>query len=318
MTWSGFHPFTVDAHGTQLFGVIGGSGPPLLLLHGYPQTHACWARVAPALAERFRVIALDLPGYGRSDAPQEGPERYTKRRMATDVRAAMIRLGYPRFLLAGHDRGARVAYRLALDTPEAVAALAILDIVPTAAVWDTMSVAQGLALYHWFFLAQPAPLPESLIGRDPVDFLDRTLASWTMAKDLSAFSPEALASYRESMGRPQNVAASCMDYRAGATLDWAHDRESADAGHTIAAPVEVLWSTHFKLVGDRGVLDVWRDWADDVDGARIESGHFVCEENPEAVLARLIPFFSGHAHETGERVPPPPPPDPHSHCGHDH
>lgn len=291
----GFERRSVAVEGDRLLVARGGTGPPVVLLHGYPQTHHMWHAVAPVLAERFAVHAIDLPGYGGSDAPALGPERYAKRRMAADVAAVMAALGHDTFAVVGHDRGGRVAYRLALDHPRRVTCLAVLDIVPTGAVWNNFSVSRALRYYHWTFLAQPEPLPETLIGHDPVDFLNRTLASWTRAGDLSAFHPEALAAYRAAFADPARLRASCMDYRAGATLDWRHDDETREAGTVIDTPCLVLWGTAFDAGGGASPLAVWREWAPRAEGQGVDCGHFLCEENPAAVVAALVPFLAAHA-----------------------
>ncbi|MEM8855250.1 MAG: alpha/beta hydrolase [Pseudomonadota bacterium] len=271
----------------------GGKGAPLVLLHGYPQSQVMWHAIAPALAEDHTVYLFDLPGYGASGTPEGGPARYAKRAMAADIVAAMAQLGHHRFAVAGHDRGGRVAYRMALDAPDVVTRLAVLDIVPTGAVWNDFSVARALRYYHWTFLAQPAPLPETLIKADPVDYLDRTMASWTKAKDLSAFHPDAMAAYRAAFSNPAHLHAMCEDYRAGATVDWTHDDESVASGARITTPLLVLWGAAFDAGGGRSPLDVWRAWHDAPEGAPVDAGHFLCEENPDETLRHLRPFLAG-------------------------
>lgn len=290
----GFRAERVAGDGAEIFCRIGGSGPPLLLLHGYPQTHAMWHPIAGQLAEQFTVVAADLRGYGQSSAPEGngGYSTYSKRTMAADMIAVMRNLGFPRFALVGHDRGARVGYRLALDHPEALTRLAVLDILPTIEYWERMDWRYGMKIYHWLFLAQPHPLPERLIAGDPSFYLDHTIASWTRAGDLSAFDPRALAHYRTSFCQAARIHAACEDYRAGATVDMAQDTADRDAGKRIAVPVCVLY-------GDIGIassaatpLDTWRLWAEDVRGDGIASGHFLVEENPDATLAALLPFLA--------------------------
>ena len=273
-----------------------GEGAPVVLLHGYPQTSLMWHRVAGVLARSFRVVAMDLPGYGRSSAPAAGPERYTKRRMAADLACVLDTLGIERTLLVGHDRGGRVAYRAALDQPGRVAALAVLDIVPTVAVWETFDAARAMAFWHWPFLAQPAPLPERMIGADPVWFMEALMARWTKAGDLSAFDAGALAAYRAAFSDPARIAASCDDYRAGATLDHTHDVTTCHAEQRIHQPLLTLWGESFSAGGARTPLDVWRTWADRAEGAGIDAGHFLCEENPGETLMHLVPFLERHAH----------------------
>jgi haloacetate dehalogenase len=291
-SFPGFREHVAQGEHGAIFARVGGSGPPLLLIHGFPQTHMEWAGLARALADRFTVVAMDLRGYGRSAAPasQDGA-LYTKRWMAKDARALMASLGFSRFNVCGHDRGGRVAYRLALDWQEAVEKIAVLDIVPTGAMWAGMGARMAMTTYHWMFLAQPAPLPEKLIGADPLFYLDWTLASWTRDRSLACFPPASLAAYRAALTRPQNISAYCEDYRAGATLDRAYDEEDRAAGREIAAPLLALW-------GDAGIpaegvspLDVWRDWARDVRGHAIPCGHFLPEEAPRETLAALLAFF---------------------------
>lgn len=272
-----------------------GAGAPVILLHGYPQTSLMWHRVAPVLARSFRVIAMDLPGYGRSSAPAGGPERYSKRRMAADLASVLDQLGIDCALLVGHDRGGRVAYRAALDQPGRVAALAVLDIVPTGDIWERYDAGRAMKFWHWPFLAQPAPLPERLIGHDPQGFIDMLMASWTKAGTLAPFDPICLADYHASFSDPAHIAASCDDYRAGATIDRTHDETTRHAEQRIHQPLLVLWGDSFAAGGARTPLDAWREWADDAQGEAIDSGHFVCEENADDVLLHLVPFLEEHA-----------------------
>jgi len=253
-----------------------------------------WAGIAPALAERFTLVIPDLRGYGRSSKPENDPHNhaYSKRQMGRDMVAVMAALGHESFAVAGHDRGGRVAYRMALDHPETISRLAVLDIVPVADVWERMDAGAAMKTYHWPFLAQPFPLPERLVAADPIYYLEHTIKSWTKAGSLSAFAPAALDEYRQSFGQPENVHGACNDYRAGATIDWQLDREDRAAGHKIAPPVLALW-------GDAGVpssgtapLDLWRPWCVTVEGAALPSGHFVVEEAPEETQAALLEFFS--------------------------
>jgi haloacetate dehalogenase len=266
----------------------GGSGPPLLLLHGHPQTHMMWHAVAPGLAERFTVVAPDLRGYGESSKPASTSdhEPYSKRAMARDQVELMRHFGFQRFSMCGHDRGARCAYRLALDRPECVERLAVLDIIPTGEVFRRADSRLGLAYWHWFFLAQPDGLPEGMIGADPDAFYFRQPYQ---AREL--FAPEALDDYLRSARRPETIHAMCEDYRAGATFDSALDE--ADRGSKrIACPVLVLWGGRGRLpeLYD-DVLEIWRGWADDVRGRALDCGHFLPEEAPEETLAELLRFF---------------------------
>jgi haloacetate dehalogenase len=271
----------------------GGAGAPLILLHGYPQTHMAWAPVAPALAEMFDVIVPDLRGYGASDAPEDDAAHtvYAKRTMAADIVALMDRLGLGSARVIGHDRGARVAYRLALDHPGRVERLGICEIVPTGDFWRAWDADLALAAYHWTFLAQPAPLPERMIGADPAAYVDWTLASWTAAGDLSAFGAAALDAYRAQMAEPARRAAMCADYRAGATTDRRIDEESRARGARIAAPVHFLHAaTGFPArTGDPAGL--WRPWAERLTLSTCGTGHFVMEEDPAAFLDAFLPFL---------------------------
>jgi len=290
----GFEQRRVPGDGADIFLRLGGSGPPLLLLHGFPQTHAMWHRLAGPLAESFTLVIPDLRGYGLSTGPENNADGYafSKRAMGRDFLAVMASLGHERFAVAGHDRGARVAYRMALDRAEAISTLAVLDIVPTFAMWHGMDHKLAKAVYHWPFLAQPFPLPETLIGANPVYYLDWTMASWTKARDLSAFDAAALAEYRLHYASPETIRATCNDYRSGASYDLAADEADRAAGRRIACPTLALWGTA-GIPGDiDGPLAIWREWCDDVRGGAIDSGHFLAEENPEATLAQLVPFLT--------------------------
>jgi len=270
-----------------------GQGPALVLLHGYPQNGLCWWRVAPAFAHEFRVIVPDLRGYGQSDAPPDDPrhQTYSKRRMAADIVALLDALEIPQAMILGHDRGARVAYRLAFDHPDRISRLGIIEIAPTAEYWAHWGAELALAAYHWTFLAQPAPLPERMIDADPVAYIDGTLASWTHGKSLAVFPPEALFSYRDQARDPARIAAMCADYRAGATTDRAHDEEDRAAHRRIAAPLHFLWGRHGFPARTGDPAGIWRRWAETVTDASVDSGHFVMEEAPEAVLGAFLPFF---------------------------
>jgi haloacetate dehalogenase len=264
----------------------GGSGPPVLLLHGHPQTHVMWNRVAPKLAEHFTVVAADLRGYGESSKPPTTAdhEPYSKRAMARDQVEVMSRLGFERFAVAGHDRGGRCAYRLALDHPERVEKLAVLDIVPTGDMWQRVDMEFGLVDWHWFFLAQPAPFPEEVIGANPDVYYFRD--------DLSRFAPEALDDYLRCVRNPDTIHAMCEDYRAGATIDF--ELDEADRGsRRIASPVLALWSGREELGRWFDVLQVWRGWADDVRGRALDCSHFLAEEAPDETYEELYDFFAG-------------------------
>jgi haloacetate dehalogenase len=265
---------------------IGGSGPPLLLLHGFPQTHAMWHHVAPRLAQAFTVVAPDLRGYGGSSRPAttEDHEPYSKRAMARDQVALMAKLGFERFAVAGHDRGGRVAYRLALDHRERVTRLAVLDILPTGEHYRRADAAFARGYFHWFFMVQPAPLPERLIAADPELFYKRS-------RNTDFFAPEALADYRAFWAEPEAIHAMCEDYRAGIGIDWRLDE--ADRGQRkIACAMLALWGAQ-NLVGQiYDPLAVWRDWADDVSGRALDCGHYLPEEKPEETYEALAAFFA--------------------------
>ena len=289
--FEGFTQRRIATGGAEINLRIGGEGPPLLLLHGYPQTHAMWHAVAPGLVRSgFTVVCPDLPGYGESSKPPSTAdhEPYSKRAMARDLVAAMAALGFDRFAVVGHDRGGRVAYRMAFDHPERVTRLVTLDIVPTLAQWKTMDFRGGMAGYHWFFLAQAAPLPEKLIGADPIFYLHNNLARW--AAPGFVYHAEALAEYERAFANPDTVRASCEDYRAGSTIDIAIDE--ADYGtRKIACPMLALWGER-EGAPPRHLVEVWKEWATDVRGMAIRGGHFLAEEAPGPTLAALTEFLS--------------------------
>jgi haloacetate dehalogenase len=284
----------IPTSGGRVFARIGGNGPPLLLLHGFSETHVTWHKVAPQLAELFTVIIADLPGYGWSDMPESGVDHtpYTKRAMAMVLVEAMERLGHVHFALAGHDRGGRVGYRLALDHPGRLARLAVLDILPPYDYWARMGLASALKLYHWTFLAQPEPLPETLILGASDVFLRRKMASQTASKTLDAFDPRAMAHYLAPFRDPSRVHAMCEDYRAGAAADFAHDKADRDAGRKITVPMLALWGKAGLAVAAATPLETWMAWATNVTGSGIASGHFLTEENPQATAEALLAFFS--------------------------
>ncbi len=279
----------VDA--ADIYFRTGGAGPPLLLLHGFPQTHLIWHRVAPRLARAFTLIMPDLRGYGRSAGPppDAAHANYSKRAMAGDMAALMAALGHERFALAGHDRGGRAGYRLCLDHPRRVTRFAALDIVPTLDVWEQMDADSALGTYHWQFLAVPAPLPERLIGAEPEFYVRHLLDRWAGRKD--ALDPRAVAAYVAQFRVPSVLSATCEDYRAGAGIDRAHDRADRAAGRRIACPVLVVSGRAYAAASKAPPLAVWRRWADDVREVRLDCGHFVAEEAPEACAAALLDFF---------------------------
>jgi len=286
--FEGFERQQIETSGATINVVRGGSGPPLLLLHGYPQSHAMWHRVAPELARDFTVVATDLRGYGDSSKPECGDDHagYSKRAMSQDQVEVMATLGFDAFAVAGHDRGARVAYRMAIDQPARVTRLAVLDVIPTHSVYNMMNRGLATAYYHWFFLVQPFDLPERLIGADPVYYLRDCLARWS-GRGLDCYDAEALAEYERCFRDPATIHATCEDYRAGATVDF--ETDAADAGkRPITCPTLALYSKRFEALRP---LEVWQEWAKDVTGRAIECGHFIPEEAPEETLAALREFL---------------------------
>jgi haloacetate dehalogenase len=296
--FEGFTHKTVRTSGAEISLTQGGRGSPLLLVHGCPQTHAIWHKVAPELAKRFTVIAPDLRGYGASSKPHGDPNHlsYSKRAMAQDLVELLAALGFKQFDIAGHDRGGRVAYRLALDHPERVRRIAVLDIIPTLEQFERMNRFTARAGYHWYFLAQPEPFPENLIGKDPDYFLNYSLESWCQTP--GAFSAEALAEYREAFRDPATIHAICEDYRAGIGCDCDLDAADRSAGRKITAPLLAMWGAkgipqlRNRYEMGTSVIDIWRGWAEDVRGCGIDSGHFIPEENPAAVIEQFIGFFA--------------------------
>lgn len=271
-----------------------GSGPPLVLLHGYPQNHMCWEKVAPTLAQDFTCIVPDLRGYGESDAPPDSEDHsiYSKRQMAQDIVAVLDHYEFPKAHILGHDRGGRVAYRFALDHPSRVDRLGIIEIVPTGDFWGSWNADLAMKAYHWTFLAQPAPLPERMIGADPTAYIDWTLSAWTLAAHLDVFSTAALDSYRSQANNPSHLHAMCADYRAGATFDRALDDADRAAGRKIESPLRFLWAEGGFPAATGDPAAFWRSWADDVTDQSCISGHFVMEENPKAVLDCFQEFFA--------------------------
>ncbi|MGB8841169.1 MAG: alpha/beta hydrolase [Aliidongia sp.] len=287
--FDGFTQREIAIGDTVLHVTSGGDGPPLLLLHGYPQTRAAWHAIAAPLAARFTLIIPDLPGYGASRGPAPETANYTKRRTAETLRDLVRLLGHDRIFLAGHDRGGRVGFRLALDHPELVRAFAPLDIVPTLDAWEAMDWRGAMKSYHWLFLAQPAPLAERLIGLDPDFYLEHLLTRW--AGDRGALAPAAVAEYLRCFRDPGVIAATCADYRAAASLDLEQDGADRASGKRIRCPVRVIWGRRYFPAGSP--LPAWRRWAADADEVAFDCGHFIAEEAPAACAEALIGFFGG-------------------------
>jgi haloacetate dehalogenase len=291
--YPGYASHFVDTSVGKIFVRTGGRGSPVLLLHGYPQTNVMWHRVTPALAEQHALVIADLPGYGQSDAPESAADHspYTKRAMAQAMVDAMQKLGYTKFAVVGHDRGGRVAYRLALDHPDRTTRLSTLDIVPTWEMWKSMNARRAMKVFHWSFLAQPYPLPEMLISKAPIEYMEWKMLAWNGAKTNSIFDPRALDHYRAFFTQPARLHATCEDYRAGQSTDFAIDDADVIAGRKIECPTLVLWGTRGIPSEIDSPLDVWRRWARHVEGRAIDSGHFLAEENPDDTLAALLPFL---------------------------
>ena len=291
--FEGFSSDLIDVGGgMQIFSRVKGSGPPLLLLHGYPQTHVCWHKIAEPLAEHFTVVVTDLRGYGASSKPADGPAHvtYSKRSMADDQVRAMASLGFERFYLAGHDRGGRVAHRLALDHSDRVLRLAVLDIAPTATMYANTNRAFAEAYYHWFFLIQPFDMPERLIGAEAEYYLRSTLSSW--CKREGAISEEAMGAYISAFTGPDAIHAACEDYRAAATIDLEHDRSDDLASRRISSPMLVLWGGRGTVGRQFDVVACWREKSTAlVHGEAFDCGHFLPEEAPEETLAAFMKFF---------------------------
>ncbi len=285
----GFQQDRITTTGAEINLRRAGEGPPLLLLHGYPQTHVMWHKIAPALAERFTVVLTDLRGYGDSAKPPGGDNHaaYSKRAMAQDQVEVMTALGFDSFAVAGHDRGARVGHRLALDHPERVSKLALLDIAPTLAMYERTDMAFASAYYHWFFLIQPYDLPERLIGADPDFYLEKKIGKWS--RNDGAFTAAALAEYKRCFRDPATIHATCEDYRAAAGIDLEHDR--ADLGRKLACPVLALWGAKGVIERSYPVLEIWRERARDVHGKALPCGHFLAEEAPTETVTELLNFL---------------------------
>lgn len=293
--FSGFTSQRVKCFHGDIFVRRGGAGPPVLLLHGFPETHLMWHGIAPLLAADFSVICADLPGYGQSDCPPSDAHHaaYSKRRMAEALVEVMTALGHERFAVVGHDRGGRVAYRMALDHPDVVSRLAVLDVIPTGMLWDRADARLALSFWPFTLLAQPEPLPERLMGACPEAVVNDALANWGSPADV--FSQELKAAYVHALSEPGHVHAICEEYRAAASIDREHDHEDMKAGRGISCPLLALWSEAGGLntwyEDEGGPLGIWRQLAAEVQGGPVAGGHFFPEENPADIASRLRGFL---------------------------
>ncbi len=287
--FNSFKKFNLDGNGATINGVIGGSGPPLLLLHGYPQTHIMWHKIAPFLAEHFTVIAADLRGYGDSSNPSSDltHRAYSKRAMAQDMVFVMEQLGYTRFMVAGHDRGGRVSHRMALDWPDRIERLVVLDIAPTREMYANTTDGFARAYWHWFFLIQPYPWPEEMIGGDPANYVRKKLGSGSAG--LSPFTEDVLDRYIEAFDK-DTIHSVCEDYRAAASIDIQYDNEDGDK--KVECPMLVLWGKYGVIEEHFDCLDLWRKRASNVHGEALPGGHYLAEEIPELVTEHFIEFFN--------------------------
>lgn len=287
----GFSRDDVSRDGVRLHSRRSGQGPALLLLHGHPQSQAMWHRIVPTLIQHFTVVMMDLRGYGDSDRPLSDPDHcaYSKREMALDAMAVMRHHGFARFQVLAHDRGARVAHRLALDHVDAVERLMLLDIAPTLAMYENTGEAFAKAYWHWFFLIQPPPLPEALIESDPVRYIRSVMGR--RHAGLAAFDPLALAEYERCAQIPGTAHGLCEDYRASATIDLAYDRAEVQAGVKLTQTLRVLWGQHGAVGQCFDVMALWQARAVDVSGQALSCGHYIAEEAPQALLAEILKFF---------------------------
>ena len=291
-----FDSADIETGEARIFVRWSGSGSPILLLHGFPQTHLMWRDVAPLLADSYTVVCADLRGYGRSSCPESTPDHdpYTKRAMARDMVRVMAKLGFPRFSVAGHDRGGRVAYRMALDHPECVERIAVLDVVPTMTVWDRADARFALAFWPWSLLAQSAPLPERILAAASEAIVDDALGSW--GSPSSTFPPEVRAAYIEALRDPAHAHAICEEFRAAATLDREHDKADSTNGRHMGCPLLAIWSARGPLEAwyaeAGGPIALWQAWGDDVHGYALDAGHFFPEEMPEQTAEALVRFLA--------------------------
>lgn len=285
----GFEERRIETQDVDFAVLIAGTGPVILLLHGYPETRAAWHRIAPSLTDEYTVVIPDLPGYGDSRVTGNPQGMGSKRRMAKSLHEMMVAMGYQHFTVVGHDRGGRVADRMALDFPESVTALVSVTVVPTPEMWEGASKAFGMGAWHWFMMAQPAPLPETLMAADPRFLIDATLGK--MAENIQLIDPLALEDYRLAFDNPDVRHAMCEDYRAGATVDEADDLTDRTSGRKIQVPVLVLWEKDRLYGGGRKPLDIWADWANRIEGKGIGGGHLLPETAAAEVLEQLLPFL---------------------------
>ncbi|MEX3958362.1 alpha/beta fold hydrolase [Trinickia sp. EG282A] len=290
--FEGFSDASATVDGITIHAIKGGHGPALLLLHGHPQTHVIWHKVAPALAQRFTVVAADLRGYGDSGKPSGAADHsnYSKRRMAQDQVELMRSLGYESFAVIGHDRGGRVGARMALDHPAAVTRLVTLDVAPTLAMYEQTSFAFARAYWHWFMLVRPAPFPETLIRADPDLYLKQTIGA--RSAGLAPFTAEAYAEYLRCLSDPDTAHGICEDYRASITIDLEHDRATLDAAQRIACPFMALWGAQGVIEQCFDPLAEWRAYAPQVQGESLPCGHYIPEEAPQLLLDRVLPFLT--------------------------
>ncbi len=294
--FDGFTPFSIQRNGVSLKGrtalAAPSQGPPLLLVHGHPQTHAMWHKVAPHLAKRFKLVLLDLRGYGDSSRPESDAQHaaYSKREMAKDAVSVMRHFGFSQFSILAHDRGARVAHRLAADHPDIVQRMMLLDIAPTLSMYENTSRAFATAYWHWFFLIQPQPLPEALIESDAVRYIRSVMGK--RHAGLAAFAPEAMQEYERCIQIPGSARGICEDYRASATIDLEHDRADIAADKKLSMPLRILWGEHGVVGANFDVRRLWGERATNVSGRALACGHYIAEEAPSELFAEAHHFFS--------------------------
>ncbi len=286
-----FEKQTRRVNGVEIAYRVGGSGPALLLLHGHPQTHVIWHKVVDTLAQHFTVIAADLRGYGDSSKPDDDPEHlnYAKRTMAADMAELMSALGFERFKVLAHDRGARVAHRLGVDHAERVERMVLLDIAPTLAMYRGTNEAFARSYWHWFFLIRPQPLPEMLIQADPAQYLQSVMGA--RSAGMAPFAPAALAEYERCLALPGTATGICGDYRASATIDLEHDQADIDAGVKLSCPINVMWGAEGAIEACFDALAEWRKVATQVEGKALPCGHYIAEEAPDLLLEEALSFL---------------------------